>query len=309
MSFDLAQGADALLAFLGRAEATGWDARLLGEVPDARAVVEYRFADAGGLALVGKFYADDTGQRTFRAMRELDATLAREPGRPLLRLPTPLFYDPRRRFLAQPLVEGTPYPTLLGGDDFRAPLRLAGQALALLHRLRVRVGRTAWLRDHLRQLIHPHPRVLCQRWPEYRAAVEALLAGLAERERAWLGLIEGTPIHRDFHLRQLFHDQGRVCLIDWDLFARGDAALDVGNFLVYLETHLGEQAAACSAAFLDGYCANHAGSVLERVPVYKAFTYLRLACKRVRLGGNDWHGRVWHLLRRAEQSLAATTPC
>jgi hypothetical protein len=29
----------------------------------------------------------------------------------------------------------------------------------------------------------------------------------------------------------------------------------------------------------------------------------------LRLRGDDWQDRVWHLLRRAEQSLAATTPC
>ena len=300
MTFEVGHGARSLQAFLGMAP---WEAHVVGEVPDQRLVVEYRFAETHP-AVFGKFYADQTGEVVFQAMCELDQALARSQARPLLSLPTVLYYDPRYRFLAQRRVDGTPYPDVLGRQDVHRLFRLAGQALAVLHAQRVPVGRVTWLDDHLRELIRPWPLSLCDRLPEYRAPIEALLTAMAERERPWRGLVEPAPIHRDVHLRQLFYAHDRVTLIDWDLVARGDPALDIGNFLVYLETHLGGQAAPASAAFLDGYVAQDGSRSLERVPLYKAFTYLRLACKRTRLGGEGWQDKTWELLGRAERCLA-----
>ena len=304
MTFDVGHGARSLHAMLGLVP---WQTHVVGEVPDRRMVVEYRFAETHP-AVFGKFYADETGELVFQALRALDRSLARTQARSVLGLPTVLFYDPRHRFLAQRRVDGTPYPALLGRDDVHDLFRLAGQALAVLHAQRVPVGRVTWLDDHLRELIRPWPLSLAERWPEYRAPIQDLLATMAECEQPWRSLIEPAPIHRDVHLRQLFYGevQSRVWLIDWDLVARGDPALDVGNLLVYLETHLADdQAARASAAFLDGYLAGRpAAGLLQRVPLYKAFTYLRLACKRTRLAGEGWQDTTWDLLRRAEGCLA-----
>jgi aminoglycoside phosphotransferase (APT) family kinase protein len=308
VSFDLAQGARALGARLGWAEVATCATRVLGEEPGQRLVIEYRLQPHGPV-VVGKFYADRSGQSAYRALRGLDRVLARELGPSVLSLPKALFYDPDARFLAQQRVAGIPYPDLLGEADIRPFFERAGEALAVLHRQRVRVGRTVWLEDHLRDLIHPHPRHLARRWPEYEPMVTALLHTMTERERAWRAEIEPVPLHRDFHLRQLFFEAGQVGLIDWDLFARGDPALDVGNFLVYLQTHLAAPLAdRARAAFVAGYGLHQVGASLPRVRFYQAFTYLRLACKSARRQAEGWYEQTWELLRTAARYLQSESP-
>lgn len=311
MYFDIAAGADALLAFLGGAHPPRWEARVLDQYPGVRMVAEYVFtgeeshaAGRPASSVIGKFYADETGSRTYGTMRMLEDALALAPARPLLAVPRALFYDPERRFLAQQRVEGTPFPALVQRADYRDYFHHAGRALALLHNQPLPAGRAKLLDDHLGELIHPHPRALCAQLPEHRATVRALLAGMAASERRWRDAVEVAPLHRDFHLRQLFFGQDRVWLIDWDLFAHGDPALDIGNFLVYLRTHLGEQARPAGDAFLDGYFTDRPAALAARVPTYMAFTYLRLACKRFRLQGVGWQNRVGEMLCRAERCLA-----
>ena len=305
MTFDVALGARAIGARLGWPADTTCDIRVLGEEPGQRLVVEY-LRRPSGPSVIGKFYANRAGEGAFRALRGLDRLLAREPGPPVLRLPKVLLYKAEMGLLAQQFVTGTPYPELLRKGNIRPFFERAGQALGILHRQRPRLGRTAWLEDHLRDLIHPHPRTLTRRWPEYAPMVKALLDGMAQREHALRGDVEPTAVHRDFHLRQLFFDAGEVGLIDWDLFARGDPALDVGNFLVYLETHLTTSLASqARMAFLAGYGSGPLAAMLRRIPLYQAFTYLRLACKSARRQAENWQARTWEFLRTADRHLAA----
>ena len=55
-----------------------------------------------------------------------------------------------------------------------------------------------------------------------------------------------APLHRDLHLGQLVARGDGVAVLDWDLHAAGDPALDLANLLVYLETRLGARAGAVS---------------------------------------------------------------
>lgn len=303
-------GAQALLAYLQpQPQPVAWEAHLLSMAANQRAVVRYTIPPgrpgAAPLRLIGKFYADERGAPTYQAMRALSSALDHTATPALLAIPAALFYSPQLRLLAQAHVAGRPYNTLAGQRDFRAYLRLAGRALAELHTLPVALGTPLELADHLHDLIHPHPLELAVRVPEFHTRIEQLLSALAARERAAPRPVAAAPIHRDFHLRQLFYGQQRVWLIDWDLFACGDPALDVGNFLVYLRTHLGARADAACDAFLAGYCADHAShATLHRSPIYQAFTYLRLACKRFRLQGQCWRDQADTMLRRGEACLA-----
>ena len=92
-------------------------------------------------------------------------------------------------------------------------------------------------------------------------------------------------------------------MIDWDLAARGDVALDVGNFLVYVRTRLGRLAPRATHGFLDGYVAERPATMRGRLPVYMALTYLRLACKYARLGDVGLRERAIASLRQADLCL------
>ncbi|WP_157937001.1 glycosyltransferase family protein [Geodermatophilus chilensis] len=89
-----------------------------------------------------------------------------------------------------------------------------------------------------------------------------------------------VPLHRDLHDRQvLVAGDGSVGLLDFDLLAAGEPALDLANLLAHLSLRqrqgLVADAAPLRAAVLEGY--RPSSAVAARVPVHEATTRLRLA--------------------------------
>ena len=313
MIANVAQGAEALLEFIQpsggkrlRVEST-----VLEQSVNGRLVVLYALyhADAPLVSdpyetLIGKFYKDHTGHHAFQTMGELRDVLSQNTWHAPFAVPRALFYDHHQRFLVQERVNGVPYKELVGRADFDRHMRRAGSAMANLHSLKLVIGRTTSVSDHLSDLMHPHPLELAEQLPEFRGVVEGIMQTLFELEDGWTHEFECSPIHRDFHLRQLFYGDDRVWIIDWDLFAKGDPALDVGNLVVYLRTHLAHNDLRAIEHVLEGYFASGASTNLKRIPLYEAFTYLRLACKRYRLKSPRWQEDVRAMLYASEQCLS-----
>jgi hypothetical protein len=93
---------------------------------------------------------------------------------------------------------------------------------------------------------------------------------------------ELVVLHRDLHDKQvLLEDAGPIGLLDLDLAACGDPALDLANLLVHFELralqgHCSDaRARACAVALLEGYSPDPA--LLGRLGAYAAATRLRLA--------------------------------
>lgn len=302
MSTLLEQGTAAVLDFLQRAGGARppLRSRLLDTPNGERLVAE--FSCEGAAPVIAKCYPDDTGARTFRTMAALGAALAGS-GAQALAAPAALCYDAGRRCLVQGRAAGAPFLELAGTERFLPALRRAGEALAELHGLSLAEGEPKRVADHVAELIHPHPLELAGRLPQHRARIEALLVQLEAAERRLAGGVAPRPLHRDFHLRQLFLEGRRVWVIDWDLYARGDPALDLGNFLMYLETRLDAGHQVATEAFLDGYFARGDEGVYPRIAIYKALNYLRRASKHCRLGQPGWPGRSAQMLERAEACL------
>ena len=306
MHFDIKKGGDVILRWA--AEQLGGPLRIAPEVishtPEERVIVLYTLfrGETERLRLIGKFYAGGVGRRAYQGMTALQSALSRAESAPLA-APASLFYDSVLDLIVQSYVTAVSYYDLIGREGAARYFQDAGAALAYLHRLDLRHGAPKRISDHLEELIHPHPLLFADTMPAYRTTVEGLIREMIGIEAGWGDSVQGAPIHRDFHLRQLFHDEKRVWLIDWDLFGRGDPALDVGNFIVYLETHLNTGLETAVAAFLEGYLRRAPSGLLERVPVYKALTYLRLACKRFRLKERDWRAQVAEMLRLSRAAL------
>jgi hypothetical protein len=99
--------------------------------------------------------------------------------------------------------------------------------------------------------------------------------------------LSGSPaelvlLHRDLHDKQvLLEDAEPVGLLDLDLAACGDPALDLANLLVHFELralqgHCSDaRARVCAAALLEGYSPGPA--LLGRLGAYASATRLRLA--------------------------------
>jgi Phosphotransferase enzyme family len=298
--------ADALCSRLGPDYDARASATCLSDSPDGRRVTELRFRPRDrrrrDVRIIAKEFATDTGAATYRAMKALEAAEAMRGDAAPLALPRALFYEPRLRTLGLEPAPGRPYRELVRDAGFTNHLGLVGGALAGLHALEVPSLRVATLDDHISELIHPHPDALATTLPERAGLVADILAGLRDGERA--AACAPVPVHRDFHLGQLFRDRDRVAVIDWDLVARGDAAIDLGNFAVYLRTRAPHAGARGLDAFLDGYAAGAGADAFARMPLYEALTYLRLACKRVRLRPHGWREDAVRMLHLAEARLS-----
>ena len=115
-------------------------------------------------------------------------------------------------------------------------------------------------------------------------------------------------MHRDVHAGQVLLDEHRTWLLDWDLAAAGDPAVDLGNLVGTIRAkYPPARAEAAVEALLYGYLAGDTTGVPAGLAVHEAFTYLRLACKRARLHGPAAAGTVEDLLTRARLTLAAAS--
>ncbi|CAM3323502.1 phosphotransferase family protein [Occultella aeris] len=105
-----------------------------------------------------------------------------------------------------------------------------------------------------------------RRWLELAQAYRALprtsaepLAMLARAESALVPCARPVLLHRDLHDKQLLTAGDDVAILDLDLLAVGDPALDLANLLVHLELRAKQGltaralAHACAAGVLRGY--------------------------------------------------------
>lgn len=267
-------GADRRLAVLAEL-LTRTDAELVAHRPERRAVV--RRADGAYVKVVRP-------ARTAGVARA-----ASRPAPPGVRVPRVTGVEPARGLVTTEALPGRTLHDLLGDpgvpetDAVRAASGV-GSALARLHAAPLPAEVEAhdvaaeagvagrWLAHALSY------RALT---PEAVAAVEGalasarrLLAGPAQRPRL---------LHRDLHDKQvLLAPDSQVGLLDFDLAAGGEPALDLANLLVHLELRgaqgrvAPERAAACSAAVLEAYAPDR--GTRQRLAGYDLLSRARLVC-------------------------------
>ncbi len=159
-----------------------------------------------------------------------------------------------------------------GGAPAVAAARQLGGALAALHASPLPAGAAVHDAEAERKVL--------ARWLQL-ARVHGVLRRPIELPDVPPGAAPLVPVHRDLHDKQVLVDaSGDVGLIDFDLAAAGEAALDLANLLVHLElrVHQGrcspELGAAAARAVLAGYAPRP--DVLRRLPFYDAATRRRL---------------------------------
>lgn len=270
----------------------------------ADCVLRHPTAQRPAQRVIAKWYGDAMGSATFAMMQALDEQLqAREDA--VLAAPRPLFYDHASHMLVQQAAPGKPYQGLLKHPRYRHYLREVGRALSALHRLSVAEEAPGKrVADHMKELMRPHPLVLAEAVRDQRARIEDLAAEMLRIEAAWRTSWPKAWLHRDFHVGQLFYGEGRVWVIDWDLAAYGDPALDVGNFLQNLIKYMGAQAPAAREAFIEGYLEQGDAATVDRSPLYEGLNNLRRACKAYRTQPSGWRTDVSKFLDAGEKCLA-----
>jgi hypothetical protein len=253
----------------------------------AYGLVERRKRDGrvAGRKVIGKVFRDDRGLRLHDLQRRLWQDGFGPQAVDGIHVPRPLGYVPRMRMLVQELAPGTTLNGLVGGRELRSPVVRCAEAIAKLHGSTVLDGAILLpytLESELANLERFQAELTAVR-PADGAAVATLRDGL----RAWAGKLSAgqtAPIHRDFYYSQVLFDWPRLTLIDFDLLALGDPAIDVANFAAHLYflglDHLGDLLALDGEArlFVEAYNRFRPidNSFTERLAFYQAATFFRL---------------------------------
>jgi ABC-type transport system involved in Fe-S cluster assembly fused permease/ATPase subunit/aminoglycoside phosphotransferase (APT) family kinase protein len=219
-------------------------ARVVRHKPGRRSLVEYELAGPAepspSVFVLGKIRVRGADLSTYDLCRDLVACgfgTASDDG---VSVPEPLGLVPELRMWVQARVPGVTATALLPEASGPALAARLADALHKLNRARVAPSRThamadelALLRDRLARLARDRPR-----W----AGRLGRLYEVCERVAARLDPPASAVVHRDFYPEQVIVDGDRLHLVDFDLCALGDPALDVGNCLGHLlEQGLREQ--------------------------------------------------------------------
>lgn len=209
-------------------------ARLLSYRAGRRAAIAYQAPRAVGAGhrLLGKTYRDGRGETMLRRLATLGPQLeTASNGR--VRVPAPIAYLPEQRMLLFSWCEGA-----AGRSVSERPARIlrsapAGMdALAALHRVPTDGLAAFSVADELAVVDRWDAalQVCDHEWSDAARTVAASLHGAARDVQ----VNSECTIHRDFYERQYVVGREATTLLDLDTLARGDAAVDIGNFLAHL---------------------------------------------------------------------------
>jgi hypothetical protein len=129
-------------------------------------------------------------------------------------------------------VSGSLATSLLEQNDAVLLVTRIADALAKIHGSGVETDRRHTLADEIATLRQRIARVIA-RHPRHQTRLERILARSVDLA-AVMPQSRPAGIHRDFYADQIISNGDRLYLLDFDLYASGDPALDAGNFLGHL---------------------------------------------------------------------------
>ncbi|WP_341645477.1 aminoglycoside phosphotransferase family protein [Thauera sp. SDU_THAU2] len=246
--------------------------------PGRRALIEYVVTPSGGApqSVLGKLRAKGLDRRGYETQRTLwQAGLSRGP----VVVPEPLGTVPELALWLQRAVAGQPASGCFAPEAGTGAAWRIGEALALLHRQALRPAR-AWSIDDELAMLRRCLALAAQARPGLAARIESV-ARACERLANGLPTAMACGVHRDFYPDQVLVDGETIVLLDFDLHALGDPALDVGNFVA----HLIEQSIRChgdagalaahETAFIQAYRAGMADVAAASIAGYTTLSLAR----------------------------------
>jgi aminoglycoside phosphotransferase (APT) family kinase protein len=190
-------------------------------------------AVADGITFVGKAKARGADESTFRLLQSLRSAGFGDDSADRVLVPEPIVIIPDFQMWLQSKVPGIAATVLLGGPD---GIALAGEIARAAHKLHqtdvVPCRRVHTLEDEL-AILRDRMQLVAEVKPEWSDRLEQLLAA-CDRLGATLPPPSPRGIHRDFYADHVMVDGNRLYLLDFDLYCRGDPAVDIGNFVGHL---------------------------------------------------------------------------
>lgn len=150
-------------------------------------------------------------------------------------VPRPLGIVPAWQMWFQEKVVGGSATSLLAGPGGPGLARRIAEAIHKLHCTDAPTHRTHGMADEMRILTERLREVALAR-PAWTGRLERI-ADACGRLAASVPTTGGCGIHRDFYPDQVLVGGERLYLLDFDLYCRGDPALDIGNFRAHLVEH------------------------------------------------------------------------
>ncbi len=241
---------------------------------------------------IGKVFRDERGLRLHKLQKMLWHSGFGADAADRIYVPDSLAYIPEMRMQVQACAPGETLNELAERMNISPLIPLAARGLAKLHNLPIPIPANGegpvdldsyLLGDEMANLERFTASLAIDR-PYAMPTVFSLRDQLLAWAERLPSLPAATPIHRDFYYSQLLFHNGELTLIDFDLFALGDPAIDVANFIAHLHflgmDRLGGFNALAEEAglFLQVYgrCRPIDDSFMERLAFYKAATFYRL---------------------------------
>ena len=214
------------------------------------------------MLLYGKLRIRSMDWRTFRLTTELwKSSFGPDSGHGVY-VPEPVGVVPKLNMWLQRRIAARPLTMTLDSPNGLQYCADTGYALGKLHSQGPKTARRYDLSDELASLSQGLLGT-CEEMPRYAKRIRKVLDACYELAET---MPDSVPvgIHRDFYPDQVLCKLPSTWLIDFDLYARGDRAVDLGNFVAHLQElslrRYGDNQRYCmhEQAFLDAY-ANSAG--------------------------------------------------
>ncbi len=287
------------------------DVKLLRHKPGRRAIVCYEIERTEGRTetLLGKLRAKGPDLRTARVHAALRAAGLDGSAPDGVGVPAPRGRIDSLHLWLQEVVAGNPLAQYLLPDADPSPFARTGAALARLHLTAPVTDRRWTLADEADVLDHALRRAT-DHLPDAADRLSALSA-IARVRLAALPPVPARGLHRDFYFDQVLVDGDRIWLVDLDLYACGDPAIDIGNFLAHLDElalrRHGDVAvhAPQAEAFLSGYAMVAPLPAVPRIAVLRAASFARHVFLSTRFA--DRRHTTRDILAQAEAALAVPT--
>jgi glycosyltransferase involved in cell wall biosynthesis len=212
--------------------------RVIRHKPGRRCVIEYDVRverpdlPTETVTLIGKTRVRRFGNEGYRMQERIWNAGFDSASADGISVPEPIGVIPRFRMWFQRKVPGETATRLLamsGGVELASRIAVA---IHKLHKANVPTERQHLMADELR-ILHECLAKVQQQKPEWSARLERVLTGCD-----LLGASVPEPrlcgIHRDFYSAQVVFHEGRLYLIDFDLYCLGDPGLDIGNFIGHI---------------------------------------------------------------------------
>jgi aminoglycoside phosphotransferase (APT) family kinase protein len=273
----------ALAAALGYAAGTlrRCEVRLVRHKPGRRAIVRYEIECTEGRAetLLGKLRAKGPDRQTARVQADLRAAGLDGSAPDGVGVPAPRGHIDSLHLWLQEAVPGEPLARHISPGADLAPVARTGAALARLHAT-APVSDRRWTLADEADVLDDALRRAAERLPH--VAVRLAAVGAIARDRlAALPPPAARGLHRDFYYDQVLVDGDRIWLVDLDLYACGDPAIDIANFLAHLDElalrRHGDVGAYARQAetFLAGYATVAPLPEVPRIAILRAVSIAR----------------------------------